>query len=89
MAAGAGAWGVSIATTAIVVISLWPLGVLTERYVAPGRHRLRIGLIVATRELLPIVVAVVNEQGGTRPQARVAAGPARGADRRPRRPPAR
>ena len=65
MAAGAGAWGVSIATTAIVVISLWPLGVLTERYVAHGRHRLRIGLIVATRDLLPSVVAVVNEQGGT------------------------
>jgi putative Mg2+ transporter-C (MgtC) family protein len=65
MAAGAGAWGVSLATTAIVIFSLWPLGRLTERYIAHGRHRLRIGLIVADRDLLPGVVAAVNEQGGS------------------------
>ena len=33
MAAGAGAWGVAIATTFIVIVSLWPLRVLTERVV--------------------------------------------------------
>jgi putative Mg2+ transporter-C (MgtC) family protein len=33
MAAGAGAWGVAIATTVIVVISLWPLQAIERRYV--------------------------------------------------------
>lgn len=32
MAAGAGAWGVAIATTVIVVISLWPLRAIERRY---------------------------------------------------------
>ena len=32
MAAGAGAWGVAIATTVIVLISLWPLQAIERRY---------------------------------------------------------
>jgi len=32
MAAGAGAWGVAVATTVIVVISLWPLRAIERRY---------------------------------------------------------
>ena len=32
MAAGAGAWGVAIATTVIVVVSLWPLRAIESRY---------------------------------------------------------
>lgn len=32
MAAGAGAWGVAIATTVIVIISLWPLRAIERRY---------------------------------------------------------
>jgi putative Mg2+ transporter-C (MgtC) family protein len=36
MAAGAGAWGVAIATTIIVLISLWPLQEIERRYF---RHR--------------------------------------------------
>ena len=37
MAAGAGAWGVAIATTVIVLISLWPLQAIERRYFS--RHR--------------------------------------------------
>ena len=32
MAAGAGAWGVAVATTIIVLISLWPLQEIERRY---------------------------------------------------------
>lgn len=32
MAAGAGAWGVAVATTIIVVLSLWPLRIIERRY---------------------------------------------------------
>ena len=32
MAAGAGAWGVAVATTVIVLISLWPLRAIERRY---------------------------------------------------------
>ncbi len=32
MAAGAGAWGVAVATTIIVIISLWPLRAIERRY---------------------------------------------------------
>ncbi len=32
MAAGAGAWGVAVTTTIIVVISLWPLRAIERRY---------------------------------------------------------
>jgi putative Mg2+ transporter-C (MgtC) family protein len=32
MAAGAGAWGVAVATTVIVIISLWPLRAVERRY---------------------------------------------------------
>jgi putative Mg2+ transporter-C (MgtC) family protein len=37
MAAGAGAWGVAIATTIIVMVSLWPLRAVERRFVP--RHR--------------------------------------------------
>jgi putative Mg2+ transporter-C (MgtC) family protein len=33
MAAGAGAWGVAIATTVIVIVSLWPLRAIERRYI--------------------------------------------------------
>jgi putative Mg2+ transporter-C (MgtC) family protein len=38
MAAGAGAWGVAVATTVIVIISLWPLRAIERRYF-PRRNR--------------------------------------------------
>jgi len=36
MASGAGAWGVAIATTLIVVVSLWPLREIERRYFRHG-----------------------------------------------------
>ncbi len=38
MAAGAGAWGVAIATTIIVLISLWPLQAIERRYFSRRRE---------------------------------------------------
>ena len=38
MAAGAGAWGVAIATTIIVLISLWPLQEIERRYFTRRRR---------------------------------------------------
>lgn len=32
MAAGAGAWGVALAATVIVIVSLWPLRIIEERW---------------------------------------------------------
>jgi putative Mg2+ transporter-C (MgtC) family protein len=32
MAAGAGAWGVAVAATVIVIVSLWPLRIIEERW---------------------------------------------------------
>jgi len=37
MAAGAGAWGVAVATTIIVLISLWPLQEIERRYFSHRR----------------------------------------------------
>jgi putative Mg2+ transporter-C (MgtC) family protein len=37
MAAGAGAWGVATATTVIVLVSLWPLGII-ERWMFQRHH---------------------------------------------------
>jgi putative Mg2+ transporter-C (MgtC) family protein len=37
MAAGAGAWGVAVATTIIVLISLWPLQAIERRYFSHRR----------------------------------------------------
>jgi putative Mg2+ transporter-C (MgtC) family protein len=39
MAAGAGAWGVAVATTIIVLISLWPLQEIERRYFDHRRTR--------------------------------------------------
>ena len=38
MAAGAGAWGVAVATTIIVLISLWPLQAIERRYFSHRRE---------------------------------------------------
>ena len=38
MAAGAGAWGVAVATTVIVLISLWPLQAIERRYFSRRRE---------------------------------------------------
>jgi putative Mg2+ transporter-C (MgtC) family protein len=38
MAAGAGAWVTALTITVIAVVSLWPLRLITERYVRKGQH---------------------------------------------------
>ena len=38
MAAGAGAWGVAVATTVIVLVSLWPLQAIERRYFSRRRE---------------------------------------------------
>ena len=38
MAAGAGAWVTALTITVIAIVSLWPLGMITERFVRKGHH---------------------------------------------------
>jgi putative Mg2+ transporter-C (MgtC) family protein len=38
MAAGAGAWVTALTITVIAVVSLWPLRLITERFVRKGQH---------------------------------------------------
>ena len=38
MAAGAGAWVTALTITVIAIVSLWPLGLITERFVRKGQH---------------------------------------------------
>ncbi len=38
MAAGAGAWVTALTITVIAIVSLWPLGLITERFVRKGQR---------------------------------------------------
>jgi len=38
MAAGAGAWITALTITVIAIVSLWPLRLITDRFVGKGRH---------------------------------------------------
>lgn len=64
MAAGAGSWWVAVATTVIVVLSLWPLRLATQRFV--GRQVHRIHMRVATddpHEVAHLVEYVTDHDG--------------------------
>jgi putative Mg2+ transporter-C (MgtC) family protein len=65
MAAGAGAWGVAVVATIIVILSLWPLRVITYRFVGREQHRLHLKLATADPHRLGVVVETVSAQGGT------------------------
>jgi putative Mg2+ transporter-C (MgtC) family protein len=65
MAAGAGVPGVAIATTFIVLVSLWPLRLLTERFVSRDRHQVLYQLTVAEPHDVGRIVALVGEHAGT------------------------
>jgi putative Mg2+ transporter-C (MgtC) family protein len=65
MAAGAGVPGVAIATTFIVLVSLWPLRLLTERFVSRDRHQVLYQLTVAEPHAGCRIVALVGEHAGT------------------------
>lgn len=64
MAAGAGSWFVAIALTVLAIVSLWPLGVVTKRFVGSDPHRSRIRL-VSRSEDLGVILAAVSAAGGT------------------------
>jgi hypothetical protein len=65
MAAGAGAMVVALSLTLIVIVSLWPLRVLAERFVSRDHHRVRMRLAADDAAALARVVAVVGEHDGT------------------------
>lgn len=65
MALGAGAWVVGVVITAIVIVSLWPLRVVAERYVSGQQHRVRLQLASHDPRALGRVVEAVTEHGGS------------------------
>jgi putative Mg2+ transporter-C (MgtC) family protein len=65
MAAGAGAYGVALAITLIVMVSLWPLRIVSERFVGRDRYRLRVELVLADAARLVDVAAAITEHQGT------------------------
>lgn len=64
MAAGAGAWGVAAATTVLVIVSLWPLRVATERFVGREQHRVHLQLVTGPHGL-GRVAATITDAGGS------------------------
>jgi putative Mg2+ transporter-C (MgtC) family protein len=60
MAAGAGSWGVAAAITVIVFVSLWPLRLLSERFIGRDVHRVRVRLAAADPASLAEIVAAVG-----------------------------
>jgi putative Mg2+ transporter-C (MgtC) family protein len=64
MAAGAGALIVALAVTFIIVVSLWPLRLVTGRFVGREQHRVRLALATDLAGLTRIVEAI-GEGGGT------------------------
>jgi putative Mg2+ transporter-C (MgtC) family protein len=65
MAAGAGAWVPAIVTTFIVIVSLWPLRLLSARIIGRDTHRLRAEITLSDPALLPNVIDVVTGSGAT------------------------
>jgi putative Mg2+ transporter-C (MgtC) family protein len=65
MAAGAGAWVLAVTLTAIAIISLWPLRLVTERVIGRDRHRVRLRLWAADPAVLGRLVSVVEQEHGS------------------------
>ena len=64
MAAGAGSWVSALTITIIVILSLWPLRVITERFVGRNQHRLTLRVGTADPHGLGVVVETIAAQGG-------------------------
>jgi putative Mg2+ transporter-C (MgtC) family protein len=64
MAAGAGAWVVALTVALVVVVSLWPLGLLTDRFVGRDQQRLRLRLATTDPHALGRVVAEISGHQG-------------------------
>jgi len=60
MAAGAGAWGVALAATVIVLLSLWPLHLVEARFVGGNQERLRVRLDVSGTAALGLLLEAVG-----------------------------
>ncbi len=65
MAAGAGSWSVALTVTVVAVVSLWPLAIVTERFVGRDRHTIRLKLATADPHSLGRLVETVNSRGAT------------------------
>ncbi len=65
MAAGAGAWVIAITVTAIAIISLWPLRLVTERMIGRERHQVRMRLRAADPAAIGRLVSVIATEHGT------------------------
>ena len=65
MAAGAGAWVVAVTITAISIISLWPLRLVTEKVIGRDRHHVRMKLWAADPAVIARLVSVVKEEHGS------------------------
>ena len=66
MAAGAGSWGVALAATVIVLLSLWPLNVMADRLIS-GQGRLRVRLSVSgTKALGRLFEALARRKASVR-----------------------
>ena len=64
MAAGAGAWGVAVTATIIVLVSLWPLRLLSERFVGRNVHRIQIRVGSTDPHRIADLVDLVTNEGG-------------------------
>jgi putative Mg2+ transporter-C (MgtC) family protein len=64
MAAGAGAWILAVTLTAIAIISLWPLRLVTERIVGRDRHHVRMRLWAADAAVLSRLVTMIEDEHG-------------------------
>jgi putative Mg2+ transporter-C (MgtC) family protein len=65
MAAGAGAWVIAVTITAIAIVSLWPLRLVTERVIGRDRHRVRMRLWAADPAVLAKLVSVIEKEHGS------------------------
>ncbi|MGK2852147.1 MAG: MgtC/SapB family protein [Candidatus Limnocylindrales bacterium] len=63
MAAGAGAWVVAAVTTILVIVSLWPLRLATERFVGRQQHRVHVLAVTGAHGLGEVVTTVVSAGG--------------------------
>ncbi len=63
MAAGAGSWIVAVTLTAIAIISLWPLRLVTER-IGRDRHHVRLRLWAADAAVISRLVSVIEQEHG-------------------------